>query len=350
MKVVVDALPLRHGGGVTYLTAQLQALAEVAPDVDLHTLVSPWGRLPDLPGNVRTVRLRSVPQRFGYEVARLPFVRADVLYCPANFGPPRARAPMVLTLHNPNYYRAGLALPETAPVRPRWKLAANRAALRAADAVVAISQAFADDVLASVPAVAGKLHVIKSGAPAWTEPARELPGLPAAYLLTIGSQAPHKRVPDVVRGWAAASSRSSSVPPLVVLGGLTDRQRADCRHAAGSREAELHLLGQLDDRAQLRWAYEHATALVSMSALEAFPLTPAEAGSLGCPLVLSDIAAHREVTLGNAVFVRPGAVEELADALGEAAGWAPGSRTWDWPTSWADNARELRTLFDKVSQ
>ena len=160
--------------------------------------MSPWSQLADLPGTVRTVRLRSVPQRFGYEVARLPFVRADVLYCPANFGPRWARTPTVLTLHNPNYYRAGLALPDTAPVRPRWKIAANRAAMRGASAVVAISQAFADDVVASVPEVAGKLRVIHSGAPVWTDAARELPGLPSSYLLTIASQAPHKRVPDVV--------------------------------------------------------------------------------------------------------------------------------------------------------
>ena len=85
-----------------------------------------------------------------------------------------------------------------------------------------------------------------------------------------------------------------------------------------------------------------------MSLLEAFPLTPLEAGSVGCPLVLSDIPAHREVTLGNAVFVRPGAIDEMADALCDAAGWTPASRPWHWPTSWADNARALRNLFDEV--
>jgi glycosyltransferase involved in cell wall biosynthesis len=190
--------------------------------------------------------------------------------------------------------------------------------------------------------------VIKSGAPVWADPARELPGLPPTYLLTIASQAPHKRVADVVRGWAAASARSSSVPPLVVLGGLSEQQRAGCRHAGGSRAADLHVLGPVTDRGRMRWAYERASALVSMSVLEAFPLTPVEAGSLGCPLVLSDIPAHREVTLGNAVFVRPGEVEELAAALCDGAGGAPGSRRWDWPISWADNARDLRSLFDEV--
>lgn len=347
MRVVVDALPLRHGGGVTYLQAQLAALAETSPDVDLHTLVAPWSALADLPGRITTVRVGSVPVRFGYEIGRLPFVRADVLYCPANFGPPAARTPTVLTLHNPNYYRSGLALPETAPVRPRWKVWANRAAMRGAAAVVAISESFAAEVLASAPWVEPKLRVIRSGAPEWTAPAAPLPGLPAEYLLTIASEAPHKRVLDVVRGWAAAGARSGSVPPLVVLGEPTADQQERCRAAAGARSAELHFLGRVSDRGRLRWAFAHASALVSMAALEAFPLTPAEAGSMGCPLVLSDIPPHREVTLGNAVFVPPGDVSGLADVLVTNA-YVPGSQPWQWPVTWADNARELRNLFDEV--
>ena len=94
MRILVDALPLRHGGGVTYLQAQLAALAEMAPDLDLHTLVAPWSAAGRPARRTSTVRVRSVPTRFGYEIARLAFRRADVLYCPANFGPLRlARTP-----------------------------------------------------------------------------------------------------------------------------------------------------------------------------------------------------------------------------------------------------------------
>jgi glycosyltransferase involved in cell wall biosynthesis len=131
-----------------------------------------------------------------------------------------------------------------------------------------------------------------------------------------------------------------------VVGGLAGPERSRCRALAGRHAGQLCLIGRVAERGQMRWAFEHASALVSMSVLEAFPLTPAEAGSVGCPLVLSDIPPHREVTLGNATFVPPGAVDALADALtGELR---PGSRPWRWPASWADNARALRTLFDEV--
>jgi glycosyltransferase involved in cell wall biosynthesis len=346
VKVLVDALPLRHGGGVTYLQAQLAALARVAPELDLHTLVSPWSRLDGLPGRVDTVRVRGVAQRYGYELGPLAFRRADVLYCPANFGPVRSRTPTVVTIHNPNYYRTGLALAENRSSRPRWKVWANHAALRGAAAVVAISESLADEVSASLPSLTPKIVVIPSGATHWTAPAVPLPGLPERYLLTIASPAPHKRVVDVVAGWAAARS----APPLVVIGPTTESQRAACRSAAGARSTELHLLGQVSDRGALRWAFEHASALVSMSLLEAFPLTPGEAGSVGCPLVLSDIPPHREVTMGNATFVPVRGVADLAEALSGSTGWVSGSRPWDWPVTWDDNARALRDVLERAAR
>jgi glycosyltransferase involved in cell wall biosynthesis len=211
--------------------------------------------------------------------------------------------------------------------------------------VVAISESLAEEVSATLPAVAEKLVVVPSGAAEWTRPAEPLPGLPARYLLTIASPAPHKRVEDVVSGWA----RARSALPLVVIGPLTESQQESCRAVAAARSPELHLLGQVADRGQLRWALERASALVSMSLLEAFPLTPGEAGSLGCPLVLSDIPPHREVTRGNATFVTPRCVAELADVLADASEWVPGSRPWQWPVTWNDNARALRDVLEQAA-
>ena len=65
--------------------------------------------------------------------------------------------------------------------------------------------------------------------------------------------------------------------------------------------------------------------MVSMSALEAFPLTPGEAGSVGCPLVLSDIPAAPRGHAGQRDLRadRRGRAE-LADALSGSADWVPG--------------------------
>lgn len=350
MRVLVDALPLRQGGGVTYFQQQMTALAEVAPDLDLHTLVAPWSKLAGLPGRTEVVPVRSVPTRFAYEMLRVPLRRSDALYCPANFGPVLHHSPMVLTLHNANYYAAASALHETQPSRPWWKVKANYLAMSRADVVVAISHSLASDVLEAVPSVEGKLTVLLNGAAEWPVPSTPVEELPEQYLLTLTSAAPHKRLSDVVTGWARARDIGRRVPALVTVGDISIRDRAAAQLAAGRHAGALCHLGQVRDRRRLKWLYEHATALISMSVLEAFPLTPGEAGAVGCPLVLSDIPAHREVTVGNGTFVPPGDVAGLADVLaGSVCDGEPGGRPWSWPSTWQDNGRGLAAILRQVA-
>lgn len=350
MRVLVNALPLRGGGGATYVERQLSALSMVAPQLELHTLASPWSGLRGLPGRTEVVPVRSVPMRFAYEQWNLPRRRTDLLYCPANFGPLRTRAATVLTLHNANYYRAGLALQETKPSRPWWKVKANHAAMRSSDVVIAISQTLADEVTATVPGVEGKLHVILSGASEWPSGCCPVVGLPERYVVTVGSSAPHKHLDDVVTGWARSVEVRGDQVSLVVVGAVSSDQMKRHRELAGRHGALLVHLGHLQDRRHLKWVYELALGMVSMSVLEAFPLTPGEAGSVGCPMVLSDIPSHREVTLGNAHFVPPRDIDALADVLraGIYSG-RPGSRPWTWPVTWQMNARALADIMRLVA-
>lgn len=349
MKVLVNALPLRRGGGVTYLEQQLAALARVAPDLDLHTLLSPWAEVGDLPGTVERVPVKSVPTRFLYEQLGLQRRDFDVLYCVANFGPLHGRRPMVLTIHNAHYYRSGLQMKETKHLRPWWKVKANHLAMRRADAIVAISNSEAKDALATVRGMEHKLHVIYSATPDW--PARSIPpaGLPERYFLSVANSADHKRTADVVAGWAAAVGQSTDPLPLVVVGSTTERQRRRYTALAGEFQPLLHLIGPLLDRAQLRYAYENAAALISMSLLEAFPLTPVEALSVGCPLILSDIPAHREASQGQAVFIPPRDTGQLAAVLANRRCADRSQGTVEpWPLSWDDNARELAAVLRGV--
>jgi glycosyltransferase involved in cell wall biosynthesis len=346
MRVLVNALPLRYGGGTSYLRQQMAALARVDPSTSLHTLLSPWTELDGLPGTTETVPVRSVLMRFAYEQTRLPLRKTDILYCPANFAPMYARAPIVLTLHNANYYGRGLRLQEAARSRPPWKVKANHWAMKRADIVVAISESLAAEVLETVPSVANKLHIIRSGPSEWPGASTPVRGLPTAYVTSVASPAPHKRVQDVVAGWARSRDLSRADVALVLVGGHTPEQLATYRSTAGVHADQLVHLGHVSDRAQIKWIYEHALAMVSMSLLEAFPLTPAEAGSVGCPLVLSDIPAHREVTQGNGVFVPTRDVEALAHVLACGFdGWTAGGTPWVWPFTWLENAGRLHELF-----
>lgn len=351
MRVLVNALPLRRGGGVTYLAQQLAGLARVAPELELHTLVSPWTEVGDLPGTVETVPVRSVPTRFAYEQARLPNRACDLLYCAANFGPAvlPPRAPAVLAIHNAHYYGRGLAQGAAGASRRGIRVRANHLAMKRSDAVVAVSRSLRDEAVATVPGVAEKTRVIPCGRPEWPGEAVPVTAVPGRYVLTLASPAPHKRVADMVAGWARSLDLSGDSVPLVVAGELTAAQRSEHRAAAGRYGDELLHLGPVRDRAQLRWLYENALAMVSMSALESLSLTPVEAGSVGCPVVLTDIPAHREATLGHGTFVPTGDTAGLATELAAGYGrWKPGSEPWHWETTWDDHARALLEVFERA--
>ena len=351
MRVVVNALPLRHGGGVSYLHQQLHAIADAAPDIELHTLVSPWAvGLDELPGTTQVVRVRSVVDRFAYEQFVLPFRRADLVYCPANFAPFFFSGPLVLTLHNPNYYGRGLELPEVAASRPWWKVKANHWAVRRATAVVAISESMAEEVRETLPGLRN-LRVILSGNPEWPAVSVRVPDLPERYLLAFGSMAPHKRIAETVEGWARSADRVPDAPSLLVVGPIDEVTRTECKAAAGRHLDQLVLHGQVKEREKMRWIYEHAEALVSSSVLETFSMTPGEAASVGCPLVLSDLPVHREVTAGRAHFVAPGDVEGLANTLVTEIYSGRADRTpWLWTTTWRDNAEQFVSLFRSLAQ
>ena len=89
------------------------------------------------------------------------------------------------------------------------------------------------------------------------------------------------------------------------------------RHKLGL-DADVHFTGYLP--AVSVWALmKKASLFVSLSAYEGCPNTVMEAMACGCPLVLSDIPAHREILDETcALFVEPSNIQQTADAIVEA--------------------------------
>lgn len=97
-------------------------------------------------------------------------------------------------------------------------------------------------------------------------------------------------------------------------------QRAELetlRHKLGL-DADVHFTGHLP--AASVWALmKKASVFVSLSAYEGCPNTVMEAMTCGCPLVLSDIPAHREILDENcALFVDPANVQQAANIIVQA--------------------------------
>lgn len=130
----------------------------------------------------------------------------------------------------------------------------------------------------------------------------------SGYFLAIGSLAHHKNLKMLID---AANARRDQSRPLVIAGG----GNATVFGENGLKSsANVKMLGRVTDE-ELRALYENAYALVFPSLTEGFGLPPAEAMTLGCPVISSNGGAIPEVTEGASISLDPTDIDSWTRAM-----------------------------------
>ncbi len=346
-QVVYNAASARVGGGLSYAIRQLQSVEDLA--VDVVVLASPWNEraLREAVGqSVQTLRVSGAAHRFAYEQLVVPWrFRGSLLHYPGNFSPLAfGSRRSVVVVQNPNYYGAGRDYEANQSRTRRAKIALSRQSVRRADRVVTISHSLDAQLMRDVPTARGKTAVIPSGAPTLANPSRPRSDLPETFILSLANDYPHKNLHRVAEVW-----RESALPlPLVFAGDVSELTVSKILDSLSPEEAsDVHFLGSVASPGEVSWLLTNAACMIAPSSLEAHPLTPAEAGAAGCPLVLSDIPPHREVAGANAEYVRLDApTAAWAEALvGAASG---GRRQWTYSYSWTEHGQSLYDLWSNL--
>lgn len=361
LDVLVDAMSARLGGGLSYLTGQLAALAD-QPGLRGTVLASPWNAealRAAQPWPVIDTGVGDVARRYLWEQTRLPRLARDhdVVYFPANLGPLLPLAtPSVLTLQDANYLQPKAWQRDHLRAAKRGKQRLVERSVAVVDEVVVISKALDDDFARAFPGIGTPRTLIHSAAPSWDEPAAEqAPNDPAGrpvvepYVFAVGHDYAHKGYDALVAAWAEAFSGATGDPELVVAGSFSSERETALRTIAGAAGARLRLLGPVTDRGAMRWLYEHAEAFVSLSELEAYPLPPTEAGAVGCPIVLSDLPVHHEVAGDHATYVTLGDHRAAVDALRRVHQDPPAREPWSPGGTWDDNACALAVVLRRAA-
>ncbi len=139
------------------------------------------------------------------------------------------------------------------------------------------------------------------------------------FLLCVAQHRRNKNIPLLIRtfGRLLRSGQVDAGMKLVVVGMAGPETRGIHRVVSkcglGQR---VHFLEGLSEP-ELQWCYARCKALVAPSVTEGFGLPVAEALLAGCPVVCSDIPAHREVGNGHCEFVKlqKNAEKALAEAI-----------------------------------
>lgn len=247
----------------------------------------------------------------------------DLIHAPSLAVPPRSGRPLVVTVHD----AAPELFPEAFTARGRrFHRLGMAAAARRADAVITVSRAAADEIVARSPIPADRLHVVPNGvdppvrsAETDRSDAEALDRLGLAgrqYVLWVGSLEPRKGVGTLVGAMAELARRGTASGVSTVLAGyagwLNDDVLPDgaCR-ALGSSLLRLGRVGEGD-----LWAlYRHATVFAFPSRHEGFGMPVIEAMSQGVAVVASDIEVMREVAGPAALLVPPDDPTGWADAI-----------------------------------
>jgi glycosyltransferase involved in cell wall biosynthesis len=257
-------------------------------------------------------------------VLRSAWTRPDILHI-HSVGPalltPLARAfvlRVVVTHHSANYEH------------DKWGRAARlvlrlgeRAGMMFANGRIAVSAALAKRM---EHAYAAPVALIPNG----VSPPRRLQsthtldafGLtPGRYALSVARIDEPKRQLDLIEAFASIPTPTWK---LALVGGADHSSAYTRRVVKAASETKGVILPGVQTGDALSELYTHAGVFVLVSSHEGQPIAVLEAMSYGCPLILSDIAAHREIA-ATARLVPVGDIAALAErlnaAFADAAEW-----------------------------
>jgi glycosyltransferase involved in cell wall biosynthesis len=319
----IRGFPDVQGGAENHAHNLAAQLVELGCDVEVIV------RSPYVPrgssravGGIKLVRLWS-PRVKGIEallhtflgVLRAAFTRPDILHIhsvgPALFTPlARAFGLRVVVTHHLANYEAK----KWGPVARSTLRLGERAGMRYAYGRIAVSVGLASRMkrtygvpVVVIPNGIGSPRRLQS-----TTVLRSFGLAPRRYVLTVARIDEQKRQLDLIEAFARVGETGWK---LAIVGDsdYANEYAHAVAHAAAQTPGVVLLGYQTGDA--LAELYTHAGLFVLPSSHEGQPIAALEAISYRCPVVLSDIPAHREIATSSAELVPVGDVGTLARRL-----------------------------------
>ncbi len=313
----------RNAGISVYITHVLRQLDRLASD--LRYMVSLGSGV--LPDDVHLPVIRSrmptyrPPVRILWEQFYLPLLlrslKADLLHAPAFVGPLVAPCPQVISvmdlsfMRHPELFRRGNRL---------YLSLMTRLACRRADAVLAISEFTAREVVSLLGVPAERVHAVALGVSSRFRPLppedvahfRQAQGLPERFVLFMGTLEPRKNLVRLVHAFARLQDHELH---LVLAGGrgwFYEQIFAEVERLA--LQDRVHFPGYVPAETQPLW-YNAAEAFAYVSLYEGFGLPVLEALACGVPTLTGDASSLPEAGGDAALLVSVESEAAIAEGL-----------------------------------
>jgi len=312
MRLAINALSARTGGGVVYLKNLIRELAGEA-SID-EILVFARADMGDqlasrtLSSVTRVdVRIHGALHRLLYEQICLPIalarLRIDVLFAPAEIAPVFASCPVVLGLQNAI---VGSKLPRQSSFSARLRNSSLYLlawiSVRKARELIFVSETARQNTSQVLGIDPLRGHVVYHGVdPLFLECAASTDGRAngdrMGPILYVGAVAPHKNLECLIDAFGMLGSETQKCHQLRLIGPIIDAQYGmrivDMLHHTGL-DIESTLLGSVPHH-ELPSRYRSASAFVLPSVMETFGLPLIEAMTCGAPVIAADASCLPEI-------------------------------------------------------
>lgn len=330
MRILINAVSARAGGGVSYLINLLQSLPRLCPD-DHFLAAIPDIRLPVEISTLENLTIRVIPEASGNVFKRYFWEntglinlcqswKADLLFCVANIIPLRNPGiPVAVMIQNvaPLTPRVLYLLKKFEPVQKYLQMMLLQKltlyAVRNSQKVIALSHATARLLQEWHPGIEpavlyhGIADVFNPDVPR-PEQAGDQP-----YFLYVSNLYVYKGLEYLVEAMAL----NPDLPRVMIAGRVFDH--GYMRHISGLIEKfgvkdRVIFLDLLEYRDLPGW-YAHATAMIYTSWCENCPNILLEAMACGCPVVTMNTGPMPEICGEVGIYAEPFSADELATAM-----------------------------------
>jgi len=337
VKILIDALSARIGGGITYIRSILPALYRADNRHEYHVLLSERYQeslIEGLPPGTYplVVSLQATPliYRWWYLQTEVPRILRDglfhMLFTVAEIGTVNAPCPSVVLVRNNVFFAKKSAF---SPFQ-RLQLVAYRAirqpfvylTLYRADRLVFVSDAFRQEVTKQKRRLSqAKTCVIHHGiSPDFNANSTLARGNSIfdghPYLLAVSTLMPHKNYETLLNAFARLKFSAPHLH-LVIAGSINHGSLYHALLTLAEKLAiieRVHFSGEVPHE-KLPALYRQASAFILSSRLESFCHPLVEAMACGVPVIASDLPVCQEICQDAALYFSPNDIDTLVDHI-----------------------------------
>jgi len=341
VKILIDALSAREGGGITYFRSLVPPLARISAHNEYTILLSPLYQqelIRSLPDGVHVAPVDldagdSLGRVWFQQVAIRQLIRSegfDLLFSISETGTIHPPCAHVVLARNLKIYAPLSSFPSAVRRRELLTFRLTREPIaylscRSASRVVFVSQYFRDHVVRHLQLNPARTSVVYHGvspqfcvrvsqtaADNGSDSSRQ-----GSYILCVSSITSHKNIDNLIRAFAILKTRNSKAIELVLAG--TTAEKTYYQELIGLTRslgvsAHVHFLGRVE-HGELPALYAGARAFVFPSRLESFGQPLVEAMASGVPVASAWLPACREICGDAALYFDPNDIADMADRL-----------------------------------